>query len=250
MFDQLIESSTHRESRGRSLVFLSLVIHLTILGVLIVVPLVYYQGLPEYRWIAKEEFLTAVVAPPPPKPEIIVPKRPLQVVKLDPAQFVAPSEIPEAIPVPLDDIPEVSALSGIIGESLGGVTAGILGEIPGDLNWGVTRSVPVDAPEPVLQPTKKNPIRVGGNVQASRLIHRVEPEYPELAKRARVSGLVILQVIVSESGAVEEVKIVRGHPLLNDAALRAVRQWRYSPYFLNGEPIPVTATVTVNFVLR
>ena len=250
MFDQLIESSTHRERRGRSLVFMSLLIHLTILGVLIVVPLVYYRGLPEYRWVSKEEFLTAVVAPSPPKLEIIVPKQRVQVVKLDPAQFVAPTEIPKEIPIPLDDIPEVSSLSGIIGRSLEGVSAGILGQPPGDLIWGVTSPIPTEAPEPVLQPTKKTPIRVGGNVQASRLIHRVEPEYPELAKRARVSGRVIMQVIVSEAGAVEEVKIIRGHPLLNEAALRAVRQWRYSPYFLNGEPIPVTATVTVNFVLR
>ena len=99
-------------------------------------------------------------------------------------------------------------------------------------------------------PTKKKPIRIGGNVQASRLVYRVEPEYPELAKRARVSRVVVMQVIVNEGGTVEEVKIVRGHPLLNDAALRAVRQWRYSPYLLNGEPIPVIATVTVNFVFR
>ena len=106
------------------------------------------------------------------------------------------------------------------------------------------------APPPPPPKKKKDPIRVGGNVQASRLVHRVEPEYPELAKRARVSGMVILQVIVSEGGSVQEVKIVRGHPLLNDAATRAVRQWRYSPYLLNGEPIPVIATVTVNFVLR
>ena len=249
MFGQLIESSTHRESRGKSPVFMSLMIHLTILAVLIVVPLVYYQALPEYRWVSKEEFLIAVVAPPPPKPETFVQERRVQVVKLDFAQFVAPTDIPEKIPVPLDDAPEVSSLSGIIGGSLGGVSGGILGETPGGLIGGVNGSIPTEAPEPLPQPTKK-PIRVGGNVQASRLIHRVEPKYPELAKRARVSGMVILRMIVSEGGVVEEVKIVRGHPLLNEAALRAVRQWRYSPYFLNGEPIPVTATVTVNFVLR
>ena len=250
MFDQLIESSTHRERRGRHLVFMSLMIHLTLLGVLIVVPLVYYRGLPEYRWVSKEEFLTAVVAPPPPKPEIVMPEKEIQVFKLDPGRFVPPTEIPKEIPIPLDDIPEISSLNGIVGRNLEGVSAGILGQPPGDFIWGVTSSIPTEAPEPVLQPTKKTPIRVGGNVQASRLIHRVEPEYPELAKRARVSGMVILQVIVSEGGAVEDIRVIRGHPLLNEAALHAVRQWKYSPYFLNGEPIPVTATVTVNFVLR
>ena len=250
MFDQLIESSTHRERRSRSVVFLSLMIHVTILGVLIVVPLVYYQGLPEYRWVSKEEFLTAVVPPLPPKPETFGQHRRVQVVKLDPDDFVAPTEIPKAITAPLEDLPEISVLDDIAREGLGRVFEGVLDGIPGDPTGEGISSPPTEAPEPLPQPTKKKPIRVGGNVQASRLIHRVEPEYPELAKRARVSGMVILQVIVGERGAVEEVTIIRGHPLLNEAALRAVRQWRYSPYFLNGEPIPVTATVTVNFVLR
>ena len=97
---------------------------------------------------------------------------------------------------------------------------------------------------------RKTPIRVGGNVQASKLVKRVEPNYPELAKRARVKGMVILQVTVGEAGNVVDIKIIRGHPLLNDAAVSAVRQWVYSPTLLNGEPVPVLATVTVNFVLR
>jgi protein TonB len=173
------------------------------------------------------------------------------VVKLDPSQFVAPTEVPKEIPVPMDDIPEVSSLSGITGGIPGGVPGGIPGGIPGGMIGGVIGALPSEAPPPPPPPKKKkDPIRVGGNVQASRLVHRVEPEYPELAKRARVSGMVILQVIVNEGGSVQEVKIVRGHPLLNDSATRAVRQWRYSPYLLNGEPIPVIATVTVNFVLR
>jgi protein TonB len=87
-------------------------------------------------------------------------------------------------------------------------------------------------------------------VQSSKLIRRVEPEYPELAKRARVSGIVLLQVTIDETGSVTDVKIIRGHPLLNQAAVDAVRQWKYSPTLLNDEPVPVIATVTVNFVLR
>jgi protein TonB len=87
-------------------------------------------------------------------------------------------------------------------------------------------------------------------VQSSKLIRRVEPEYPELAKRARVQGIVLLQVVVDEQGNVTEVNIIRGHPLLNQAAVDAVSQWKYSPTLLNGEPVPVIATVTVNFVLR
>jgi protein TonB len=82
------------------------------------------------------------------------------------------------------------------------------------------------------------------------LIHRVTPVYPELARRARVSGIVVLEVTVDEEGTVTEVRVLRGHPLLDEAAAAAVRQWRYSPTLLSGEPVPVVATVTVVFNLR
>ncbi len=97
---------------------------------------------------------------------------------------------------------------------------------------------------------KREPIRVGGNVQESKLIKRIEPVYPELAKRARVSGVVILQVTVDEEGSVSDIRVLKGHPLLDEEAIRAVRQWKYSPTLLNGEPVPVIATVTVIFNLR
>ena len=105
-------------------------------------------------------------------------------------------------------------------------------------------------PPPPPPPQKKDPIRVGGSIQSSRLIRRVEPVYPDLAKRARVQGVVLLQVTVDEIGNVTDINIIRGHPLLNQSAVEAVRQWKYSPTLLNGEPVPVIATVTVNFLLN
>ena len=105
-------------------------------------------------------------------------------------------------------------------------------------------------PPPPPPPKKKDPVRVGGSIQSSKLIRRVEPVYPDLAKRARVQGVVLLQVTVDETGNVTDLKIIRGHPLLNQAAVDAVRQWKYSPTLLNGEPVPVIATVTVNFLLN
>jgi TonB family protein len=100
-----------------------------------------------------------------------------------------------------------------------------------------------DLPRRVRRP----PIKVGGNVQESKLIRRVEPVYPELAKTARVQGRVVLVVTVDEEGSVAEIKVTNGHPLLDEAAVTAVRQWKYSPTLLNGEPVPVIATVTVTF---
>lgn len=94
---------------------------------------------------------------------------------------------------------------------------------------------------------QREAIRVGGNVQESKLIRRVEPIYPEAAKAARISGGVILQVTINESGEVADVRTLRGHPLMNQAAIDAVTQWRYQPTYLNGEAVPVIATVTVVF---
>ena len=97
---------------------------------------------------------------------------------------------------------------------------------------------------------KRDPIRVGGNVQESKLIRRVEPTYPELAKRARVQGKVVLVVTVDEEGNVTDIRVTSGHPLLDEAAVSAVKQWKYSPTLLNGEPVPVIANVTVFFNLK
>jgi TonB family protein len=97
------------------------------------------------------------------------------------------------------------------------------------------------------KPVKREPIKVDGNMQETKLIRRVQPVYPELAKRARVEGRVILLVTVDEEGNVSEIRVIAGHPLLVEAALSAVRQWKYSLTLLNGEPVPVIATVTVRF---
>jgi len=100
-----------------------------------------------------------------------------------------------------------------------------------------------------LKPVKRDPIKVSSNVQESKLIRRVEPVYPELAKRARVEARVLLAVTVDEEGSVSEIRVIAGHSLLVESALSAVKQWKYSPTFVNGEPVPVIATVTVRFSL-
>jgi TonB family protein len=96
----------------------------------------------------------------------------------------------------------------------------------------------------------REPIKAGGSMPGSKLIRRVEPIYPEEAKREHVQGLVILTITVDEEGNVTNAVVSKGHPFLNDAAVTAVKQWKYSPTFLNGKPVPVMATVTVKFDLR
>jgi protein TonB len=81
------------------------------------------------------------------------------------------------------------------------------------------------------------------------LIHRVQPEYPPLARQARIQGEVVLHAVISRDGTIENLQVVSGHPMLVQAAVSAVRQWRYRPYYLNGEPMEVETQVTVNFIL-
>jgi TonB family protein len=104
---------------------------------------------------------------------------------------------------------------------------------------------PLPVQEPVVPP--RAPIKVGGNVQESKLIYKVEPVYPELAKNARITGTVIMVVTANEEGLVTDIKVNSGHPLLTEAAIAAVKQWRYSPTLLNGMPVPVVFTVTCIF---
>ena len=81
------------------------------------------------------------------------------------------------------------------------------------------------------------------------LVHRVQPEYPALARSAGIQGPVLLRAVISRQGRIENLQVLAGHPMLVKAALDALRQWRYRPYILNNEPVEVETQVTVNFVL-
>jgi protein TonB len=93
-------------------------------------------------------------------------------------------------------------------------------------------------------------VRVGGNIQPPTKTRDVSPIYPPVAQSARVQGIVILEAIIGPTGRVTEVSVIRSVPLLDEAAITAVKQWEYTPTLLNGVPVPVIMTVTVNFTLR
>jgi protein TonB len=95
-----------------------------------------------------------------------------------------------------------------------------------------------------------HPVRVNGGVQAAKLIYQVKPVYPPLARQARVQGVVVLEAVINKNGAIGSLRVVSGHPLLNQAALDAVKQWRYEPTLLSSEPIDVITSVTVTFTLQ
>jgi protein TonB len=92
-------------------------------------------------------------------------------------------------------------------------------------------------------------VRVSQGVSQGLLIRQVKPTYPALARSARIQGQVVLQAVISKDGSIENLHLISGHPMLAPAAIEAVKQWKYKPYFLNGEPVEVETTINVNFTL-
>jgi protein TonB len=241
LFEDLIDSApAKRSTRQSKTVPVSLVLHLIAAALIIVVPLLVAGQLPEPQAGVKAFFaepLTAPVPPPPPPPPAA---RPAVTPKVRPTpmpqenQFVAPIDIPQEIR------PEDTLDLGV----QGGVVGGVEGGVPGGVVGGVVGGLP-DAPPPPPQ----KPVRVGGQIKEPKKLKDVSPVYPKMATEARVQGVVILECTLSPQGRVAEVKVLRSIPLLDDAAIDAVKQWVYTPTLLNGVPVPVIMTVTVNFKL-
>jgi len=110
-----------------------------------------------------------------------------------------------------------------------------------------THSLPVLAKTPEPTPAKR--IRVAARVVEANLIHDVAPTYPPEAGRARIEGAVVLLAVIGKDGSVQDVRVESGLPLLAQAAIDAVKQWRYRPYLVNGEPVEVDSRITINFTL-
>ena len=140
--------------------------------------------------------------------------------------------------------PPVDATGGVVG----GVPGGMVGGVPDGVLGGVlasSRSVPVIAK--TLEPNKR--MRIASRVAEANLIHDVAPTYPPEAGRARIEGTVVLLAVIGKDGAVRDVRVESGLPVLAQAAIDAVKQWRYKPYLLNGEPTEVDSQITINFTL-
>jgi periplasmic protein TonB len=131
-----------------------------------------------------------------------------------------------------------------------GTTGGVVGGVPGGVFsevLGSARSVPIVAKTPEPMPTKR--IRVASRVAEANLIHDVSPQYPPEAGRARIEGTVVLLAVIGTDGSVKDMRVESGLPLLAQAAMDAVKQWRYKPYMVNGEPVEVDSRITINFTL-
>lgn len=241
MFD--LYSGEHKGPRKTGPVLVSIAGHLVLVTLVVVVPLLYATDtlpkLPTMMAFAAD-MPAPPPPPPPPPPPAPKPAAPKEAPKAAPpnplaAPVVAPSEIRPELPVP--EVPRVE--HGVEGGVVGGVEGGI-----------VTNLVPPPPPPPPPPPAPKEPVRVGGNVQAPALVKRVEPTYPDLALAAKITGLVILEATVSADGTVESVRVLRSVKFLDQAAVDAVKQWRYSPLVLNGIPTPFVLSVSLNFSVK
>jgi periplasmic protein TonB len=238
MFNELVESSAAKKKTDKGwAVTLSIFVQCLILGVLVLIPLLYTQALPR---VLMNMVLTAPTPPTPATPASAAPVRVTRPVARLLTQGVlrAPRTIPSAVEIFAE--PALPPEPGAVGD--GFQSANALGNSLESIGSSSNAPTPPPPPKPA-----RSRVKLGGQVAEARLTNRVQPIYPVLARQAGITGVVVLHAIIAKDGSVSQLEIVSGHPLLVQAALDAVRQWRYQPEVLNGDPVEVDTTITVNF---
>jgi protein TonB len=240
--DSLIESGGRLKTKRGLTTTISVIFQIGLLMVMILIPLIFTEALP------KQQLMTFLVAPPPPPPPPPPAAAPVKIVKqiqtdIVNGQLRTPTKIPEKVQMIKEEEapPPTMASTGVVGGVPGGVPGGSMGGVMGS----ILSSTPVAVPK-VATPQR---VRVSQGVSAGLLVRKVNPNYPPLARQARIQGQVLLQAEISKDGSIQNLRLISGHPMLAPAAIEAVKQWKYKPYLLNGEPVEVETQVQVNFTL-
>jgi protein TonB len=231
MFQELV-SPRAGSRRSWYTVAIAFLVHTAILVTVIVAPLVATDVLPTPREAL--QFISSIT-PVMPSPPPVLPRR-SRAPDMPDATAGVPLVAPDAIGQETAIVPSHSTIAT---DDLGGFVTGF-----GDGN-GVIDVIPPPAPAAAAPP-----VQVGGDVRQPRRVKDVAPEYPQIARNARIEGIVIIQATIGTDGRVEDAKILRSRPFLDEAALAAVRQWEYTPTLLNGVPVRLIMTVTVHFRLN
>lgn len=242
MFDSMLESSPVRRRRQSPWAYLiSMFLQAILIGVMLLVPLVYTEALP------KQQLLGWLVAPPPPPPPppppAATPKRRVirrRVSLMDAGKLRAPREIPKEVAIIEED--PILDVVGVVGGVPGGVPGGQLGGVLGGVLGGIPSAIP-----PPPKPATPKRIRISSGVQEAKVINRVRVVYPPLARQAHITGVVRLEAIIARDGSIQNLRVIQGHPILVQAAVDAVRRWRYEPTLLNNEPVEVVTFIDVIF---
>ena len=251
MFDDvLIESAGKDKKKGGWLTALvSAVLHIVIIGAIVAAGY-YVKKNPEIIQKPIQAFMVSAPPPPPPPPPAAssassTPKVKVETPKVQPT-FRQPTEVPREVPQTAETTTN-SSDAGVVGGQTGGVVGGVVGGVAGGVVGGTLGGQLGGQ----LGGTGDKPIRVGGDVKAPVAIKRVEPLYTDLARKARVEGVVIIEAIIDRNGDVTDVRILKPLPLgLDTSALEAVKRWKFQPGTLNGQPVPVIYNLTVNFRLQ
>jgi protein TonB len=215
---------------------MSIAAHAVIGAVIVIVPLMAADALPAPRAVIGA--FTAQPSPPPPPPPPLA-ASPIRANVPTPVTTAAPITAAQTIePEPASTETTASAIGSPDGV-VGGISLGVVG------GRGVLPDVPIPPP-----PSPTTPQRVGGIIKEPKKIRHVPPVYPSMAQQAHIEGIVVIEAIIGVDGRVKEARVLRSKPLLEQAALDAVRQWEFTPTTLNGVPVPVIMTVTVNFKLN
>src|SRR5215472_16737268 len=241
--DSLIESGGKLKSKRGMTTTISFLIQVLLIGILVLIPLLFTEALP------KQQLMTFLVAPPPAPPPPPPPPAaaPVKIIKkieseIQNGQLRTPTKIPEKVQIiKEEEAPPSMATGGVVGGVPGGVPGGQMGGVIG----GIISSTPVAVPK-AATPQR---VRVSQGVSQGLLIKKIQPSYPPLARQARIQGQVLLQAEISKDGTIQNLRLISGHPMLAPSAIEAVKQWRYKPYYLNGEPVEVETQITVIFSL-
>jgi len=240
--DSLIESGGKLKTKRGYTSVVSFLLQFVIIGVMVLIPLIFTEALPKSVQLG---FLVAPPPPPPPPPPAAAPVKIVHQIQTDiiNGQLRTPTKIPQKVKMIQEDEapPPTMATAGVVGGVPGGVPGGSMGGVIGS----VLSATPVAVPK-IATPQR---VRVSSGVSQGLLIRKVPPAYPPLARQARIQGTVILQAQISKTGDIENLTLISGHPMLAPAAIEAVKQWKYKPYLLNGEPVEVDTQVQVNFTL-
>jgi protein TonB len=238
MFDDTLNSSWDERSRRGLTTLTSFGLQVLAVGVLLVLPLLRPAGLPLFRQLSTPVSMGQPNEAPPVRTHAAT-NPAARSESLD-LTLRMPTRIPNEIPrVSNDGPPPIGSSGPYIPGALG---PGSPDGVPGLLGTSVRPIVPV-APVTVVRPVSVSHMSEGD------LVHKILPTYPPLARAARIQGQVLLQAVISKQGAIENLRVLAGHPMLVPAAIEAVRQWRYRPYVLNSEPVEVETQITVNFSL-
>ena len=240
MFNDLSHASTWETHSHRGWSTLaSFVVQATFVSGLLLLPLLYTQGLPRLR------FMESGVLSPPPGPAPAPPRgrSTSELGNRRDQHLMTPAQIPNRIATFHDEEllpPEIGDRFSVPG---GTAPLGERNTVPDGLG-NASGYVP-----PPPKPVPNMPQMRVSHMMEGNLVHRVDPGYPPLARQARIQGSVVLRAVIDREGKITNLQLISGHPLLVQAAIDAVRQWRYRPYILNEQPIEVETQITVNFVL-